>query len=169
MAAQGLLLPRSVKPAAGNDLHSPGPRRPHCHGLRRARRCKSPIAQLLLCNEQQLQPLQPPRAIDCFAPNRPPLRRFPLLRLTFRPGCKPPPPGSSPSSKSRACWPCRESPAPPPSIRARETSDDSSASSCAARALALTVLLPRQGPVPDPPACLGHSSELGLSPGCRCR
>ena len=35
MAAQGLLLPRSVKPTAGNDLHIPGPRRPHRLGLLR--------------------------------------------------------------------------------------------------------------------------------------
>ena len=35
MAAQGLLLPRSIKPAAGNDLHRPGPRRPYHPGLLR--------------------------------------------------------------------------------------------------------------------------------------
>ena len=62
MAAQGLLLPRSVKPAAGNDLHLPGPRRPHRPGLlRRARRCKS-LATPLLCfvgaeTRRLLQPL----------------------------------------------------------------------------------------------------------------
>ena len=57
------------------------PAGPHRPGLLRRTHCyKSLAAPHLRCNERQMQPLQPPHAVVCIAPNRPPLRRFPLLR-----------------------------------------------------------------------------------------